>query len=60
MGLLKSYLSLMIQSGGLKHSLIFYRIDITTDKTCLCDSNFESFLDNLTLYNLTLNNLIII
>ena len=31
----------------LKHSFIFYKIDRSTNKKYLCDSNFESFLDNL-------------
>ena len=30
----------------LKHSLIFYKIDRSTNKQYFCDSNFESFLDN--------------
>ena len=30
----------------LKHSLIFYKIDRSTNKQYLWDSNFESFLDN--------------
>ena len=30
----------------LKHSLIFYKIDRSTNKQYLCDSNFEIFLDN--------------
>ena len=43
----------------LKHCLILYSIDRRTNKKCLCDSNFESFLDNLTLHYLiiTLHNL---
>ena len=46
-----------------KHSFIFYKIDRSTDKKYLSNSNFKSFLDNLiiTLHNLiiTLHNLII-
>ena len=30
----------------LKHGLIFYKIDRSTNKQYLCGSNFESFLDN--------------
>ena len=32
---------------SLKHSLMFYKIDRSTNKKYLCDINFESFLDNL-------------
>ena len=38
------YIRLLLLS--LKHILIFYKIDRSTSKQYLCDSNFESFLDN--------------
>ena len=31
----------------LKHSFIVYKIDRSANKKCLCNSDFESFLDNL-------------
>ena len=34
----------------LKHILIFYKIDRSTNKQYLCDSNFESFSDKTVVF----------
>ena len=46
MATIEPYISLLILLLLLKQSLIFYKIDRSTNKRYLCDSNFESFLDN--------------
>ena len=40
------YIRLLLLLLLLKHSLIFNKIDRSTNKQYLCDSNFEYFLDS--------------